>query len=90
VDTSHGWRQDTERVRGRKLQRLRRELFDKEPRCRLCRKAGLLSLATIRDHIIPLAEGGTEDPANIQPICQRCSDTKTSAEARRGRIRGQN
>lgn len=82
---SYGWRGDTQRIRGRKLQRLRADLFAKEPTCRRCAKDGRLSLATIRDHIIPLAEGGTDDPDNIQPLCQSCSDVKTYSESRRGR-----
>lgn len=85
VDTSLGWRGDTQRIRGRRLQRLRRELFEREPLCRPCRNAGRTVLATIRDHIIPLAEGGTDDDTNIQPVCQDCSDVKTREEAMRGR-----
>lgn len=82
-----GWRQDAERVRGRKLQALRLELFAREPFCRLCRTAGHQVIATIRDHIQPLAEGGTEAPDNIQPLCRECSDAKTGREAKRGQTR---
>ena len=45
-------------------------------------------MKTIRDHIVPLMEGGTDVPENIQPLCQACSDRKTQAEAQRGRGRG--
>ncbi len=85
--TQHGWRQDTTRIRGRRNQQLRRHLFAEEPLCRLCLEAGRTAAATIRDHIIPLAEGGTEEPANIQPLCRPCSDAKTQQEAQRGRRR---
>jgi 5-methylcytosine-specific restriction endonuclease McrA len=44
-------------------------------------------LATIRDHIVPLAEGGQDIESNVQPLCQTCSDIKTQAEAARGRHR---
>lgn len=84
-NTSHGWRNDDTRIRGRKLQRLRNELFTREPLCRECAKHDRTTIATIRDHIVPLAEGGTDAPENIQPLCQSCSDAKTRAEARRGR-----
>ena len=80
---------ETVRVRGRKLQRLPAELFAREPLCRTCwteRKKA--TAATIRDHIVPLAEGGTDDEHNIQPLCQTCSDAKTAREAQRGRQRG--
>lgn len=89
--TQHGWRTahgtNEHRLRGRKLQRARQALFAEEPLCRPCRKAGRLVVATIRDHIIPIAEGGTDEPENTQPLCQGCSDVKTRAEAERGRQR---
>jgi 5-methylcytosine-specific restriction enzyme A len=47
----------------------------------------IISLAVIRDHIIPLAEGGADDGTNTQAVCQSCSDAKTSREATRGRQR---
>ena len=84
---AHGWRGDTARMRGRALQRLRRALFTEEPLCRTCKANGLIVAATIRDHIVPLAEGGTDDRENIQPLCRACSDAKTAAEARRGLAR---
>lgn len=75
------------RISGRRLQRLRLQLFANEPLCRLCAEAGRTRLAEIRDHIIPLAEGGTDDPTNIQPLCRECSDQKSQREAARGRAR---
>jgi len=84
---STGWNNDDTRLRGRRLQAKRKQLFDDEPLCRLCRKLGRVSAATIRDHIVPLAEGGTDEDSNIQPLCQTCSDTKTRQEAIRGRNR---
>lgn len=83
--TAKGWRNDDGRIRGRKLQTLRAQLFAQEPFCRACATRSLEVLATVRDHIIPLAEGGTDDPSNIQPLCQDCSDAKTKQEAKRGR-----
>lgn len=73
------------RMRGTTLQNARRELFDREPLCRECRKHDRTTAATIRDHIVPLAEGGTDDDSNIQPLCQDCSDLKTQQESKRGR-----
>ena len=43
--------------------------------------------ATIRDHIIPLAEGGPDTDENTQPLCQACSDRKTASESQRGILR---
>lgn len=73
------------RTTGRKLQQQRHQLFSREPLCRECRKHGFVTPATIRDHIKPLAEDGSDDDDNIQPLCQACSDTKTASESARGR-----
>jgi 5-methylcytosine-specific restriction protein A len=43
--------------------------------------------ATVRDHIVPLAEGGLDDDRNVQAICTPCSDAKTQREAERGLAR---
>lgn len=87
----HRWdtdRRPVERVRGRRLQALRAQLFTHEPLCRACAALGLVRAATIRDHIVPLFEGGDEDDTNIQPLCQTCSDAKTHVESLRGRQGG--
>ena len=75
------------RIRGRRLQRLREQLFNANPLCALCAAAGRVSLAVIRDHIVPIAEGGTDDPTNIQGLCGDCSRRKTHAESVRGKAR---
>jgi len=86
---SHTWdaRVPVERLRGRKLQQARTRLFQRQPLCEPCQQQGRLTVATLRDHRIPLAEGGTEDEANEQAICYRCHVEKTHAESRRGRAR---
>lgn len=91
VSTTHRWdtdRRPVERIRGRHLQAMRRRLFATEPLCRECRANGRDTVATIRDHIIPLGEGGPDDETNEQPLCQSCSDRKTQQESIRGRNRG--
>lgn len=32
------------------------------------------------DHIVPFAEGGTDDYHNLQPLCKLCHDKKTAKE----------
>jgi 5-methylcytosine-specific restriction protein A len=71
-------------MRGRRLQALRHALFRAQPWCQHCLGQGRQILATIRDHVVPLAEGGRDDEGNVQALCQICSDTKTAAEAQRG------
>lgn len=78
-------RPEVKRTAGRKLQAQRAALFGREPLCRTCHRVGRRVLATIRDHIAPLFEGGSDDDDNIQPLCRACSDIKTSQESARGR-----
>lgn len=90
IDGRHGWdtaRRPVARVRGRQLQARRAALFTREPLCRACAAHGRTALATVRDHIVPLAEGGIDDEINVQPLCQDCSDLKTREESRRGQRR---
>ena len=37
------------------------------------------------DHIIPKAEGGTDDESNLQSLCKPCHAAKTDREKNRGR-----
>ena len=75
----------TPRLRGRANQQRRANLFAREPLCRQCVKEGKVTIATIRDHIVPLGEGGTEGTIeNEQPLCQAHSDQKTAEESARG------
>ena len=83
------WQHDTpsQRIRGAQLQRLRAKLFKDEPLCRACQSKGRTTIATIRDHVVPLAEGGQDVETNTQPLCRECSDTKTHRESKRGQKR---
>jgi 5-methylcytosine-specific restriction enzyme A len=76
------------RESGRRLQRKRAELFTREPLCRECTRQGRMALAEIRDHIVPLGEGGLDVDDNVQPLCRPCSDAKTAIESARGVRRG--
>ena len=81
-----GWDRDREqsRIRGTTLQRLRARLFEESPLCVTCLAQSRVTPATIRDHIVPLAEGGTESDSNIQALCDPCHEIKRIAEATRG------
>lgn len=72
------------RVTGRRLQQMREALFRAHPLCVDCQAAGRVTLATERDHKVPLAEGGTDDPDNVQGLCADCHREKSQAEAVRG------
>ncbi len=74
----------TVRIRGRAGQALRHRLLSRCPLCVLCEAKGLTVLAAVRDHVIPLAEGGLDDETNEQAICHACHDAKTQEESKRG------
>lgn len=69
---------------GRRLQADRARLFRESPLCVECQRAGVVRAATERDHIIPLAEGGTDDDSNIQGLCKEHHAAKSKREAARG------
>lgn len=86
-----GWTEkrggSTKRVTGRRLQRMRAELFAREPLCVKCLEHGRVRLATQRDHVVPLFEGGADGPENEQGLCDECHDEKSLAERLRARRR---
>lgn len=77
----------TKRVTGRRLQQMRQELFRRSPLCAECERLGRVTLATQRDHIKPLAEGGTDDDDNVQALCGPCHEGKSLQERLRGQRR---
>jgi len=66
---------------------MRADLFQRDPLCAECSRHGRVTLATQRDHIKPLAEGGADDETNEQGLCDDCHEEKSLAEALRGRRR---
>ena len=52
-----------------------------------CASCHTVALDGICDHIVPRAEGGGEQPANLQWLCRACSDRKTLEESKRGNRR---
>ena len=82
------WRkkpQAVKRVTGRRLQALRAALFAENPLCVECTRLGRVTLATQRDHIVPLMDGGADDAGNTQGLCDECHDGKSLAESLRSR-----
>jgi len=84
-----GWKPDTvrgnrhERGYGAEWERLRRQALDRDNGlCQPCFALGGIKIGTQVDHIIPKAQGGTDDLANLQTICEACHKAKTSRESR--------
>ena len=75
---------ETKRIGGRRRQALRAALFAADPLCAECQRQGRVTLATERDHVVPLSEGGTEDVSNTQGLCEPCHDAKSKTESARG------
>lgn len=69
-----------ERQRGRRAvaQRLRR--LRAEPLCRDCAARGVVREATVPDHIVPLARGGSDEDSNIRSLCAECHRTRTAEQ----------
>jgi 5-methylcytosine-specific restriction protein A len=72
------------RLRGRELQRRRARLFETQPWCVRCLEVDIKTRAVIRDHKVPLVEGGTEEESNEQGLCLDCWDVKKGNDAQRG------
>jgi 5-methylcytosine-specific restriction protein A len=69
-----------ERFRGRKLQEARKRLFAKHPLCVECERQGRVRLATQRDHIVALVNGGQDIESNTQGLCGPCHEAKTARD----------
>ncbi len=66
---------------GRRWQRLRKLVLAGEPLCRACAAEGRTTAATEVDHVTPLSAGGTNEQANLQPLCKSHHSRKTAHEA---------
>lgn len=65
---------------GSAWRKLRVEVLRSEPLCRECAKQGRAVQATDVDHIVPRALGGSDDRANLQPLCHACHSRKTARQ----------
>lgn len=61
---------------GREWKRIRDQVLADEPKCVACNAAP----ATQVDHVLPLADGGTNERDNLQPLCVRCHSAKTAKQ----------
>lgn len=49
--------------------------------CQPCRRAGRVKVGSQVDHRTPKAKGGTDDPENLEVICEPCHRVKSAAES---------
>lgn len=74
----------TQRGYGWKWQKLRERILERDGHlCQVCLKAGRVKIGTEVDHKINKAQGGADDPSNLQAICHDCHEAKTQQESRR-------
>lgn len=71
------------RDHSRAYRALRASLLDREPLCRYCRnRDGRIVPATVLDHLVSLALGGSNDASNLVPACHPCNAAKAVDEQR--------
>jgi 5-methylcytosine-specific restriction protein A len=80
ADNRRGSRQ--ERGYGAAWTRVRTVIMNRDGGlCQPCLDRGLVTVANAVDHVVPKAQGGSDDESNLQAICNDCHQTKTVAEA---------
>lgn len=74
---------------GRAHDLMRERVLREEPLCRLCinQVPPRYRPTKVADHIVPKAEGGSDDRENYQGLCIDCDRVKTTAESTRARKR---
>lgn len=84
-----GWQQDSargtrqERGYGAEWEQIRSRILARACglcECEACRRLGRVRRATEVDHVLPKAQGGTDDDANLQAINRDCHKAKTLRE----------
>ena len=70
----------TERLRGRRAVVQRKRRLQAEPLCRDCAARGIVREATVPDHIVPLAHGGSDEDSNIRCLCADCHQARTAEQ----------
>ena len=63
---------DTNKRYGRAWKKLRVRFFLKHPLCEHCKNEGRLTAAEEVHHVLPLANGGTNDESNLMALCKSC------------------
>lgn len=72
----------------REWRKIRAEQLFRHPMCQIQTNCDG-KRATEVDHIVPLKQGGTHKPDNLQSACKRCHSAKTMREINANRYRRQ-
>lgn len=80
----HNWQHDrttTQRGYGHRWQKLRDAIMRRDGYlCQVCLAGGKYRPADEVDHVIPKAQGGSDDPCNLRAICAPCHRIKSAKE----------
>ena len=68
---------DTNKRYGRAWKKLRARFLLRHPLCEQCKSEGRLTAAEEVHHILPLANGGTNDEGNLMALCKSCHSSIT-------------
>ena len=70
--------------------RLRALQLSTEPLCRFCKQQGRDTLATVADHVVPVAKDPelAFDQDNLQSLCAQCHSGAKQRQEKRGRSGG--
>ena len=86
---AHGWSHTKNRHQrgyGNDWDKLRAKILKRDNHlCQTCLLNGIYKEAKQVDHIVNKAQGGTNDPSNLQSICISCHKNKTQEESKQGR-----
>jgi len=63
---------DVNKIYGRSWKRIRDKYAREHPLCERCLSEGRATLMQEVHHIIPVSQGGTNDPSNLMSLCQSC------------------
>lgn len=76
---------NSEFYNSRAWRKARKNYLNMNPLCVECEKKGLVVVATVVDHKVPINQGGEQlDESNFQSMCASCHNSKSAREASRG------
>lgn len=82
--SNKSWGYDTDFYRTKRWRNTRQAKINANPLCEECERQGMLITATVVDHIQPRRQRQDLelDWDNLQSLCEKCHNTKSSAEGR--------
>jgi len=63
---------DVNKIYGRSWKRIRDKYAREHPLCERCLREGRATIMQQVHHIVPVSQGGTNDPSNLMSLCQSC------------------